>query len=70
MATPLTLLDALLRGTLLALLLLMAAVLRRDRPRAPAAWAGVAISLGLAVQVLGAMPWIEERLAGSPGSPR
>ncbi len=67
MATPLTLLDALLRGTLLALLLLMAAVLRRDRPRAPAAWAGVAISLGLAVQVLGAMPWIEERLVGSPG---
>jgi AraC-like DNA-binding protein len=67
MATPLTLLDALLRGTLLALLLLMAAVLRRDRPRAPAAWAGVAILLGLAVQVLGAMPWIEERLAGSAG---
>lgn len=67
MATPLTLFDALLRGTLLALLLLMAAVLRRDRPRAPAALAGVAISLGLAVQVLGAMHWIEERLAGGPG---
>ncbi len=67
MTTPLTLLDALLRGTLLALLLLMAAVLRRDRPHAPAAWAGVAISLGLAVQVLGAMPWIEERLSGSVG---
>ena len=66
MATPLTLLDALLRGTLLALLLLMAAVLRRDRPRSPAAWAGVAISLGLAVQVLGAMPWIDDALAGGP----
>lgn len=64
MATPLMLLDALLRGTLLALLLLMASVLHRDRPRAPAAWAGVAISLGLAVQVLGAMPWVEEHLAG------
>lgn len=67
MATSLTLLDALLRGTLLALLLLMAAVLRRDRPRAPAALAGVAISLGLSVQVLGAMPWIDEHLAGGPG---
>jgi AraC-like DNA-binding protein len=66
MTTPLTLLDALLRGTLLALLLLMAAVLRRDRPRSPAALAGVAIALGLTVQVLGAMPWIEEQLAGGP----
>lgn len=66
MTTPLTLLDALLRGTLLALLLLMAAVLRRDRPRSPAALAGVAISLGLSVQVLGAMPWIEDQLVGGP----
>ena len=66
MATPLTLLDALLRGTLLALLLLMAAVLRRDRPRSPAALASVAISLGLSVQVMGAMPWIEDQLVGGP----
>ena len=62
MATPLTLLDALLRGTLLALLLLMAAVLRRDRPRAPAALAGVALALGQVVQTVGAAPWIEQNL--------
>jgi len=62
MATPLTLLDALLRGTLLALLLLMAAVLRRDRPRSPAALAGVALALGQVVQTVGAAPWIEQNL--------
>lgn len=57
---PLTLFDAALRGMLLALLLLLAWVLGRDRPRLPAARAAVAMMLGLALQVLGSMPLIEE----------
>ena len=54
-----TLLDAALRGTLIALLLLLAAVLLRDRPRLPAARAGMAIALGLVVQVVSSTPWFE-----------
>lgn len=54
-----TLLDAALRGTLVALLLLLAAVLLRDRPRLPAARAGVAMVLGLVVQVVSSTPWFE-----------
>jgi AraC-like DNA-binding protein len=55
----LTLLDAALRGTDVALLLLLAAVLWRDRPRLPAARAGVAMTLGLFVQVVGSAPPVE-----------
>lgn len=55
----LTLVDAALRGTLLALLLLMATVLWRDRPRAPAARAGSALCLGLCVQTVSATPLFE-----------
>ena len=57
--TPLTLLDAALRGTLLALLLLLAGVLARDRPRLAAARAGVALMLGLCVQVISSTPLFE-----------
>jgi AraC-like DNA-binding protein len=56
---PLQLLDAGLRGTLLALLLLLAAVLLRDRPRLPAAHVTAALCLGLVVQVLSSTPWFE-----------
>jgi AraC-like DNA-binding protein len=59
---PLTLLDAALRGMLLALLVLVAAVLWRDRRRAPAALAGVALALGQVVQTIGATPWVEAAL--------
>ncbi|KNZ31347.1 MAG: AraC family transcriptional regulator [Methylibium sp. NZG] len=47
---------------LLALLALLAAVLARDRPRLPAARAGMAICLGLCVQVVGSTPMLEARL--------
>ena len=56
---PLTLVDAALRGTLIALLMLLAGVLGRDRPRLPAARAGVALTLGLCVQVLSSTPLFE-----------
>ena len=58
----LTLLDAALRGTLVALLLLQAAVLWRDRPHLPAARAGVAMALGVCVQVVSATPLLEAAL--------
>ncbi|WP_341892301.1 helix-turn-helix domain-containing protein [Variovorax sp. YR752] len=58
----LTLLDAALRGMLLALLVLVAAVLWRDRRRSPAALAGVALALGQVVQTIGATPWVEATL--------
>ena len=57
--TPLTLLDAALRGALLALLLLLAGVLARDRPRLAAARTGVALMLGLCVQVVSSTPRFE-----------
>ena len=59
---PLTLLDAALRGMLIGLLAVLATVLLRDRPRLPAAQAGVLMCLGLCVQVLGSTPAIEARL--------
>jgi AraC-like DNA-binding protein len=58
-ALPSTLLDAALRGVLVALLLLLALVLGRDRPRLLAARAGVALTLGLGIQVIGATPMFE-----------
>ena len=64
MADPqaLALIDAALRGTLLALLLLLALVFLRDRPRLPAARAGVALTLGLCVQVIGSTPLVDATL--------
>ena len=58
-ALPSTLFDAALRGVLIALLLLLAAVLGRDRPRLPAARTGVVLTLGLCVQVIGSTPAFE-----------
>lgn len=55
----LVLLDAALRGTLLALLLLLSAILGRDRPQLLVVRTGIALCLGLAVQVISATPWIE-----------
>ena len=56
---PTTLLDAALRGVLLALLLVLALVLGRDRPRLPVARAGVLLTLGLCIQVIGSAPAFE-----------
>lgn len=52
-------LDAALRGTLLALLVLLAARLLRDRPALPAAQAAVVLCLGACVQVVGSTPLFE-----------
>lgn len=57
---PVFLLDALLRGMLLALLALLAWAFGRDRPALPAVRTGVALAVGLAVQTAGAMPWFEQ----------
>ena len=59
----LTLFDAVLRGMLLAVLLLLAALLWRDRPGVAAARVGVAMCLGLCVQVVASVPLVE---AGVP----
>ena len=56
---PLSLLDAALRGTLVTLLLLLAAVLYRDRPQLSATRAGIAMLLGLCVQVVSSLPLFE-----------
>ena len=53
------LIDAVLRGMLLSLLLLLAVVLLRDRPRLPAARAAVVMCLGLCVQVVSSTPLFE-----------
>jgi AraC-like DNA-binding protein len=63
-APPSTLIDAALRGVAIALLLLLALVLGRDRPRLPAARAGVALTLGLCVQVIGSTPLFEALVSG------
>ena len=52
-------LDAALRGTLLALLALLAARFLRDRPALPAAQAAVVLCLGTCVQVIGSTPLFE-----------
>ncbi len=62
-ASTLPLLDAALRGMLLALLLLLAAVLGRERPGLAAARVGQALLLGLCLQVISATPAFE---AGVP----
>ena len=58
----LTLIDAALRGGLLVLLLLLSQLLWRDRPALPAARLAVWMAAGLAVQVIGATPLLEDRL--------
>lgn len=59
-ALPLALVDVALRGALVALLMLLAVVLHRDRPQAAPARAGVAMCLGLCVQIVSATPLFEE----------
>ena len=59
-ALLLPVLDATLRGTLLALLALLAARLLRDRPGLPAAQAAVALCIGAFVQVIGATPLFQQ----------
>ena len=68
-ALPLTVLDAALRGMLVSLLLVLAGVLLRDRPRLPAARAGVAMCLGLCVQVISSTPLLEARLSALAQAP-
>ena len=68
---PLPLIDAALRGMVLALALLLLAVLLRQRRQVdtPAATAALLLCLGLAVQVLGSAPWAERNLGCAAQSP-
>lgn len=59
---PLVLVDVALRGALVALLVVLATVMRRDRPNLAAARVGVAMALGLCVQVISATPLFEDRV--------
>jgi AraC-like DNA-binding protein len=68
-ALPLTVLDAALRGMLVSLLVVLAVVLLRDRPRLPAAQAAVAMCLGLCVQVISSTPLLEARLSALAQAP-
>lgn len=56
---PLLLLDTALRGALIALLVLVAVRVVRDRPGLPAAHAGLWLMLGLVVQTIASMPAME-----------
>lgn len=57
---PLALVDVAMRGALIALLLVLATVMRRDRPQLAAGRVGVAMALGLCVQVISATPLFED----------
>jgi AraC-like DNA-binding protein len=59
-ALPLLLADVALRGALIALLVVLATVLHRDRPQLAATRVGVAMAIGLCVQVISATPLFEE----------
>lgn len=59
MADALQLLDAALRGALIALLVLVAARVVRDQPGLPAARAGLWLMLGLVVQTIASLPAME-----------
>jgi len=56
------LVDAALRGTLVALQLLLAGVLLRDRPPSSGRLVAVAMALGLCVQVIASTPLLEARV--------
>lgn len=66
---PLTLLDAALRGTLLALLAVLGHALWRDRPGLASARCGTLLMAGLAVQVLASTPWLEATLPRAVQAP-
>src|SRR4051812_20033177 len=57
-----TLLDAALRGIVVALLLLLAAAFLRERPRLPLSRVAAVMALGLVVQVIGSAPAFEENV--------
>ena len=57
---PLLLTDVAIRGALIALLVVLATVMRRDRPQLAATRVGVAMALGLCIQVVSATPLFEE----------
>lgn len=57
--SPLSLLDAALRGALLVMLLLLVSELRRRSPRWPATRVGTLMAMGLCVQIISATPWFE-----------
>ncbi|MDP3653995.1 MAG: helix-turn-helix domain-containing protein [Rhodoferax sp.] len=59
-ALPLVLVDVALRGALIALLVLLATVMRRDRPQLAAARVGVAMALGLCAQAISSTPLFED----------
>jgi AraC-like DNA-binding protein len=69
MSEPLVLVDAALRGMVVALLLLAAGLMLRDRPRLPAALAGALLTLGLVVQVFSSTPTFEQRVSCAAQSP-
>ncbi len=69
MFEPLVLVDAALRGMVVALLLLAAGLMLRDRPRLPAAQAGALLTLGLVVQVFSSTPTFEQRVSCAVQSP-
>ncbi len=56
----LMLVDVAVRGALIALLVVLATVMRRDRPNLAAVRVGVAMALGLCVQVVSATPLFED----------
>jgi len=57
-----TLLDTALRGTAVALLLLLGATFLRERPRLPLAHVAVLLSLGMCVQVISSAPLFEDNV--------
>jgi AraC-like DNA-binding protein len=58
-----TVIDAAIRGTLLALLLLLAVLMLRDRPRSRVPRVGIAMALGLCVQVVSSTPLFEAEVS-------
>lgn len=69
MTEPLPLIDAALRGGLIALLLLLAWRLAQDRPAATAARVGVCFMLGLCAQAISSTPAFEHGMAGPLQAP-
>ncbi|CAN5879530.1 helix-turn-helix domain-containing protein [soil metagenome] len=69
MSEPIVLIDAALRGMVVALLVLTAGVMLRDRWRLPASQVGALLTLGLVVQVFSSTPAFEEGVACAAQSP-
>jgi len=69
MLEPFPPIDAVLRGMVVALLLLAAGLMLRDRPRLPAAQAGALLCFGLVVQVFSSTPSFEQRVSCTAQAP-